>query len=52
MAYGLKACSCHPLITYLRAKRNMNEGTSDIIAERKVQALFKNKQKSTYDNRM
>ena len=30
----------------------MNQGKSDIIAKRKVQALFKNKQKSKYDNHM
>ena len=28
----------------------MNQGKSDIIAKRKVQALFKNKQKYKYDN--
>ena len=30
----------------------MNQGKSDIIAKKKVQALFKNKQKSKYDNHM
>ena len=30
---------------YIRAKTNMNQGKSDIIAKRKVQALFRNKQK-------
>ena len=30
----------------------MNQGKSDIIAKRKVQALFRNKQKSKYDNHM
>ena len=30
----------------------MNQGKSDIIAKRKVQALFWNKQKSKYDNHM
>ena len=39
-------------ITYLRAKTNMNKGKSDIIAKRKVQALFTNKQKYKYDNHM
>ena len=28
----------------------MNQGKTDIIAERKVQALFRNKQKYTYNN--
>ena len=28
----------------------MNQGKSDIIAKRKVQALFRNKQKYKYDN--
>ena len=37
---------------YLRAKTNMNQGKSDIIAKRKVQALFRNKQKFKYDNHM
>ena len=30
----------------------MNQGKSDIIAKRKVQALFRNKQKYKYDNDM
>ena len=30
----------------------MNQGKSDIIAKRKVQALFRNKQKYKYDNHM
>ena len=30
----------------------MNQGKSDIIAKRKVQALFRNKQKCKYDNHM
>ena len=30
----------------------MNQGKSDIIAKRKVQALFTNKQKSKYNNHM
>ena len=30
----------------------MNQGTSDIIAKKKVQALFTNKRKSKYDNHM
>ena len=37
-------------IAYLRAKTNKNQGKSDIIAKRKIQALFRNKQKSKYDN--
>ena len=39
-------------ITYLRAKTNMNQGKSDIIAKRKVQASFWNKQKYKYNNHM
>ena len=39
-------------ITYLRAKTNMNLGKSDIIASRKVQALFRNKEKYKYNNHM
>ena len=30
----------------------MNQGISDIIAKRKVQALFRNKQEYKYDNHM
>ena len=30
----------------------MNYGKSDIIAKRKVQALFRNKQKYKYDNHL
>ena len=30
----------------------MNQGKSDIIAKRKVQALFRNKQKYKYNNYM
>ena len=30
----------------------MNQGNSDIIAKRKVQALFRNKQKYKYNNHM
>ena len=30
----------------------MNQGKSDIMAKRKVQALFRNKQKYKYDNHM
>ena len=30
----------------------MNQGMSDIIAKRKVQALFRNKWKYKYDNHM
>ena len=30
----------------------MNQGKSDIIAKRKGQALFRNKQKYNYDNHM
>ena len=30
----------------------MNQGKSDIIAKRKVQALFRNKQKYKYGNHM
>ena len=30
----------------------MNQGKSDIIAKRKVQALLRNKQKYKYDNHM
>ena len=30
----------------------MNQGKSDIIAKRKVQALLRNKQKCKYDNHM
>ena len=37
-------------ITYLRTKTNMNQGKSDIIAKRKVQALYTNKN-TKYDNR-
>ena len=36
-------------MTYLRAKTNMNQGKSDIIVKRKVQALFRNKQKYKYN---
>ena len=88
MTYGLKACSCHPLIKLCQeisvidaeicntsltlislipqilchmarwdnvcvfAKTNINQGKLDIIVERKVQALFRNKQKYKYDNHM
>ena len=37
---------------YLKAKTNMNQGKSDIIAKRKVQVLLWNKQKYKYDNHM
>ena len=30
----------------------MNQGKSDIIAKRKVQALYRNKEKYKYDNHM
>ena len=30
----------------------MNQGKSDIIAKRKFQALFRNKQKNKYDSHM
>ena len=39
-------------VVNLRAKTNMNKGKSDIIAKRKVQSLFRNKQKYKYDNHM
>ena len=39
-------------VVNLRAKTNMNQGKSDIIAKTKIQALFRNKQKYKYDNHM